>query len=362
MNGFRPHLNLFGEYELPRIKSYRIPYIGSKNAIASQLFGKILTHTNNHGKRRFVDAFCGGGAMTYGALQTQMFKEILGNDLNTELILLHQNLKDLDLQYIAGTPCLILPNKEVQDKYPFVKMIDDIPSEYQYAFRITYSFGNNTIDNLWGDNMIVKYDIAYHLFHQPGKVSGLIASFIGVEQDIHYDYVETSITNRYKEYKNHIGLYRQYLKSNELEKKLRRLQQVQQLEQLEQLQRLQQLEQLEQLQRLQRLQQNYYSEQLLFTSVDYRDINYKMNDVVYFDPPYRGTIQGKGYYTHQFDNDKFEQFARTLKCPVFISEYQPKIKGFQPILKIEKEATLNNKGASKGTRLRYEYLHWNGIR
>ncbi len=75
---------------------------------------------------------------------------------------------------------------------------------------------------------------------------------------------------------------------------------------------LQQLEQLEQLERLQRLQQ------LELTSLSYEQVPILPNSVIYCDPPYKGTAE----YLNKFDHDKFWQWVREQKNPVFVSEYQ----------------------------------------
>ena len=57
---------------------------------------------------------------------------------------------------------------------------------------------------------------------------------------------------------------------------------------------------------------------ITFTSMDYRNYEYKEGDVVYCDPPYKGT--GK-YYYDRFDHDAFYEWVRTRDYPVYFSEY-----------------------------------------
>jgi len=360
IRSFSPVPTLFGGFELPAVRTYRIPYVGSKNAIASELIGAMLSRVDGHGGRRFVDAFCGGGAILYGVWQTRMFQSVLGNDLHSGMIALHRDLPRLDLEYVANTPCLLLPNALVQEKYPFVKMIGEIAPEYEMAFRITYSFGNDCRTNLWGGDMVVKYGLSRMLLSSPDLVGAEVSRFIGSDVVIPFDYKTTGFSSRYGEYKRHIGLYRGDLRQLDRLEQLERLQQLEQLQQLERLQQLEQLQQLQQLQQLEQLQQlQQLQHRIDFTSVGYDGIDYGPGDVVYFDPPYRSTLD---YHGTGFDNDAFEDFARSLKVPVFISEYSPAIKGFQPILKLGKRSTMNNKGDCKENQQRWEYLHWNGIR
>lgn len=341
---FSPAPTLFGGFELPRIRTYRIPYVGSKNAIASQVIGAILSNTRDHGVRRFVDALCGGGAITYGVWQTGMFRSVLGNDLHSGMIGLHRDLPRLDLEYVARTPCLLLPNAVVADRYPFVRMIDEIDPLYQMCFRVVYSFGNHCRTNLWGGDMVVKYDLSRRLLGDPGSMGSAISAFVGHDAVVPYDYKSNGFSDRYGEYNRHIGLYRRNFSD---------LSDLEQLQRLERLEELQQLQRLEQLQHLQHLQHG-----IGFTSMGYDEIAYGPGDVVYLDPPYRSTLD---YHGSRFDNDRFEDFARSLKCPVFISEYSPAIKGFQVVMKVGKLSTMNNKGADKAQKQRWEYLHWNGI-
>lgn len=58
--------------------------------------------------------------------------------------------------------------------------------------------------------------------------------------------------------------------------------------------------------------------QIEFTSFDYRDYEHKDGDVVYCDPPYRGTEK---YNRVAFDHDAFYEWARTRDYPVYFSEY-----------------------------------------
>ena len=86
---------LFNETKFSLNHYPRIPYQGSKNAIAKDIINAILNTTQQRG--RFVDAFCGGGGVLYSVYLSGEFKEVLGNDINSDLINLHKNLPELDL-------------------------------------------------------------------------------------------------------------------------------------------------------------------------------------------------------------------------------------------------------------------------
>jgi len=287
---------LFGGFTLPKIRTYRIPYVGSKNAIASQVIEGILSSTVDHGSRRFVDAFCGGGAILYGILQTKMFAAILGNDLHSEMVELHKNLCDLDLQYIAETPCILLPNATVQERYPHVKLIDEIEPRYQMAFKIVYSFGNHCRTNMWGDKMVIKYELARLLMFEPDTIGAAISAFIGADLVIPYPYVAIGFGARYSEYKTHLSLYRKRL--GEMPRA-----------DLEQLQQLQQLERLEQLEQLQISNLSY--EQVKITTP-------KHETVIYLDPPYKSTAK----YQNELNHDDLLAWIKGSQYKIYLSSYE----------------------------------------
>ena len=79
------------------------------------------------------------------------------------------------------------------------------------------------------------------------------------------------------------------------------------------------LKSLQSLARLSRLQTiPRFSEPIFFTNLDYRNYEYKEGDVVYCDPPYKGT---GGYDNNTFDHDAFYEWVRTMDYPVYFSEY-----------------------------------------
>ena len=75
---------------------------------------------------------------------------------------------------------------------------------------------------------------------------------------------------------------------------------------------------LQGLTRLQRLTGTDMS-QIEFTQMDYRDYVWQEGDVVYCDPPYKGT-DGR-YRGGKFNNEQFWEWVRTRNYPVYVSEY-----------------------------------------
>lgn len=59
-------------------------------------------------------------------------------------------------------------------------------------------------------------------------------------------------------------------------------------------------------------------ERFTTSSKSYDEYEYEEGDVVYCDPPYKGT---RGYAGRTFDSDKFFEWVRTRNYPVYFSEY-----------------------------------------
>lgn len=319
--------DLFGNYNFDKSAlASGFPYQGSKRGIAGEIISKILSSTDK--RERFVDAFCGGGAIAYN-VQCE-FKDVLANDINRDLIDLHLNFSRYDLQYFAENIYSIK-----NTGYEFVKIIDesDLANHEKYLLKLIGSFGNNCKDDLWGGDNVIKYQISYDLYRDPEKITDIISDILDCKKIDFKFSNDKNLVVKYSEYKKLIGLYRNSLKFDQ-----------------QQLQRLQQLERLQRLQRLERLERK-----IKFVSKRYNEIEYNKNDVVYFDPPYENTAEYK--LVEKFDNKEFEKFAAGLTCPVFISEYKSKIDGFTNIFEIEKQNTMSAKGNFDVT----EFLHWNKI-
>ena len=76
------------------------------------------------------------------------------------------------------------------------------------------------------------------------------------------------------------------------------------------------LQNIERLNKLKSIQQTDQS--ITFTSMDYRNYEHKEGDVVYCDPPYKGT---RKYNGTTFDHDAFYEWVRTRDYKVYFSEY-----------------------------------------
>jgi site-specific DNA-adenine methylase len=92
-----------------------------------------------------------------------------------------------------------------------------------------------------------------------------------------------------------------------------------------------------------------------FTQKDYRDYVWQEGDVVYADPPYKGTYMY--YRCGKFDHDGFWEWVRTRDYPVYVSEYSEP-DDFTSIWSKVRHGLVQPHGFSRGTaRLEQLFLH-----
>ena len=86
-----------------------------------------------------------------------------------------------------------------------------------------------------------------------------------------------------------------------------------------------------------------FSDRLEIGFKSYDEYEWQEGDVVYCDPPYRGT---RGYFSdrkNSFDNDRFWEWVRTRPYVVYVSEYDAP-EDFVPIMELRKGKLANNNG------------------
>lgn len=76
------NFDLFRKPIIPKLDIYRVPYMGSKNKIALQLFEKMLEIKPK--AKYFYDLFGGGGSMSFTALQLGL--NVVYNEKQTNLV------------------------------------------------------------------------------------------------------------------------------------------------------------------------------------------------------------------------------------------------------------------------------------
>ena len=269
---------------------YGMPYKGSKNKLAGQIFELFPR------KKNFYDLFCGGCAMTHYGLLHGGFENYYMNDINPacpELFMdaVHGKFKD-EKRWISREDF-----EKLKDVEPYV------------AF--CWSFGNNLKNYLYSKE-IEEFKKAWHY----------AIFFDDFEPFKKFDVDMSPI----KEIKNR---YEKYLTSKKILANCRlEASRSENFERLQTLERLQSLESLERLERLERLR---------ITVGSYDQVEILPDSVIYCDIPYEDT---DGYLT-EFDFEKFYSWCEKQTEPLFISSYKMPSDRFVCVAMFKHRCTLN---------------------
>ena len=320
--------DLFGYPILPEFKILRIPYMGSKNSIAIQLFKRMLDLKPE--AKYFVDLFGGGGAMAFTAHQIGL--KVIYNEKQTILVNFIQYIFDR-IKSGERSKFGIFPEEFYKfiDREEFLRVKNE-DSIYAQFVRICYSFGNNQKNYLFGEIESLKklgHNIVIYQCEDSLKEFNRVtnSSFV--------------LSNKKTWNERRLDFMRQF--SRERRDKKEEL-----LQQLERLERLQQLERLEQLQQLQQI------DNIQLFNLDYKDVIINTppeETIVYLDPPYRGT--GK-YLEKGICYDELDNYFRSSLYTCFMSEYNAP---FDSVMEIEKRSLMVNSENSKKYALEQLYIN-----
>ena len=232
---------------------YGIPYKGSKSRIAKWVVDSLPASGT------LVDLFAGGCAVTHAAILSNKWQRVIANDL---------------------LPAPNVFQDATRGKFHDADMVttrEQFFDSSDFATRLIYSFGNNTLDYIYSrDIERVKLAAERMIVAKTPKQRRLL-------------------------YRKFIAELEYYLNDGGTTKVLRNLERLEGLERLERLERLQGLERLE------------------VSNLDYRDVTIPSGATVYADPPYRGTLQSQ--YGGTFDHEEFDAWLAAIDFPVYVSEY-----------------------------------------
>lgn len=295
--------------------TYGIGYQGSKNRIAKDIIGVLPSG------ERLVDLFAGGCSITHCAMVSGKYNRFLANDIDGRI---PQTFKDAIEGKFANERRWI-------SREEFFKL-----KESDMYARLCFSFGNNQKTYMYNTNIepykkACHYAIVFDEWDQfkrlcPETVEAAMNALDCLPLDDWKQIKERrlkfgpSVVNEVKR----IGLSQGAIMNNPLYKSIKKKSttetqlQIQNLGRLDRLYELQSLESLQRIQSLESLESLDGLYGLEVSSIDYREYEHKEGDVVYCDPPYKGT--GK-YDGKDFDHDAFYEWARTRDYPVYFSEY-----------------------------------------
>lgn len=268
--------------------------MGSKSKIAADLIRLIPSG------RRFVDVFAGGCAMTHAALLAGRWEQYLMNDI-TEMPLLFCNA-------VRG---VYRDEKRWISREDFNRLKDTDP-----YVKTSWSFGNSGHNYLYSEK-IEPYKRACHYAvvlddWEPLKElcpEVWSAAFFALRNITNLKARRLAfgpaIVRKLKALKDPTLLDKNPLYASCHKKSHPNATYLERLEHLERLERLQSLESLE-------------SQPLQATRGDYRKIEVRPGDIIYCDPPYKGTAK---YQKGGFDHEAFYDWVEQQTVPVYISEF-----------------------------------------
>lgn len=292
--------------------NYGLPYKGSKNTIAE----RIVQCLPSGG--RFLDACCGGGAISHAAYLSGRYASVTGFDINRSIITL------LNAVMVEGGKIDYenFPLITMEEFYEAKKRWDD-GNLHDSLIRYVASFGFNGQDYLWGvDRLPYKY-LMQKVISLPSKFERreALRDLINVLNVAKIPYGTVDFTN---------------------------------LSHIEQVQNLHRFKLVE--------DEIQLAKDSIPTTLEFRvssmfDINFEDFDVLYFDPPYRSAQRR---YNHiDFSQIMFGSLLDALKKVgkhVFVSEYESPGEGFIEIANFRKSSTQSRQ-VNKSV---IERLYFNG--
>lgn len=290
-----------------------IPYMGSKEAIADDIYAAI--HKRHPDKDAFVDLFAGGGAMTERFARSGW--SVISNDKDRCISALIKSvyvdgIREKDIKQFIG-----------RDRY------DDIVSggseEWLVGFvRSVYTFGNNGMNYVYSQKAEPEKR-AYHQLIFDRDPSLFISIYPKLSQSA------ISIAN----------LPNRQIRRQSLLKLGKSVGKVFRLESAERIDRINKASSIRRLR-----------PSIKVLNEDYSEVAIPPGAVVYCDPPYAGTA---GYQVGEFDSIKFWDWVRVMSStnPIYISEYSAP-EDFVSILSINKRVTMNVNSQTSTERL---YVH-----
>ena len=279
------------------MKSYGINYMGSKNTIAED----IVTHIGSHhpDKKYFIDACCGGFAISHCVLANTRF-ELIANDLNPYMMGLYNEVlkEEFFTDEVSEEDFLsIWINRE-----DYID-IQDNPSKYKpwevgYVLSL-WSFGGRGNSYLYAeDKMAIKKSLHYAIFDNEwdDSLKEFYLKWVPDHLKVKTKYTPARRKAILLAYKNYSG-------------------EPMQLEHATRAERF-----MEMIKDIRKRQPNILSTSDYKLFIESLPKEILDNAVIYIDPPYEGTA---GYYTNDIDHQQFWLFVSSLKdkVPIYVSSY-----------------------------------------
>ena len=338
------------------MKMYGLPYMGSKNFIATRIARDLPSAEN------YYDLFCGGGAVLQAVLESKKFKNHYANELNSlvcdGLVKAFSGAYQNEKRWISREDFFKLKEKDFyvyscfsfgnQGKnYAYGSHIEPWKKALHYArvfndFSLLKEFGIETDD-------VSRPNIKKHFTEYKEKYMKWFCDVKNIDYDSLKELADRSIIKKIsfttKEQSDEIDLVK--LKKTEDLIQLENIAHLQRLKslQIKSAQSLQRLQSLQSLQRLQSLENLQNLQSLEISNKDYRKVEIKDNSVVYLDPPYFNTelyIIKKEIikFNHEELYRWIEDLSKNKTIKIFISEYFMPADRFRKIREYPKISTM----------------------
>lgn len=342
-------------------KNYGIPYMGSKNGIAKNICDYILFR---HDKKYFIDACCGGLAISHYILENSNLK-ILANDLDKDLIDFYNLIGSKELDELIEKYCIHWVDRDTYNKlYPTAT------GALKVILMCVWTFGNRSYGGtyLFGKDIELQKELLHNLlvFGNEDNLSEYFKAheneridILNLIRDWYKNILPEKIKKEpYSQYKrlDFMFEWKQFAREKDIER-LERQQQQQQASRLEDLARTVNNERLDRLKQLQELERHTTTtttttiaksdKRIEFYNMDCIDFLNSIpkeileNAIVYLDPPYKNT---EGYKESEKNiHDRIVKWAIDHKdiCPVYVSEYSI-LEGLENCFFENKAQTLNS--------------------
>ena len=338
------------------MKMYGLPYMGSKNFIATRIARDLPSAEN------YYDLFCGGGAVLQAVLESKNFKNHYANELNglvcDGLVKAFSGAYQNEKRWISREDFFKLKEKDFyvyscfsfgnQGKnYAYGSHIEPWKKALHYArvlndFSLLKEFGIETND-------ASCINIKKHFTEYKEKYIKWFCDVKNIDYDNLKELADRSII------KNQITTKEQ---SDEID--LVRLKKTEDLIQLENITRLQRLKSL-QIKQVQSLQSLQSLQRLEISNKDYREVEIKDHSTVYLDPPYFNT----GPYRINKEVIKFnheelyrwiEELSKNKTIKIFISEYFMPADRFRKIRSYPKISTMTANAKNRAVQTDNLYI------
>ena len=317
-------------------KNYGMSYMGSKSKIAPQLVDYMVNRHPN--KTIFIDACCGGLAITAYLVKNYPSIRVISNDYSEDLISLYKDSQDKEKWQKLLDEC----GYKFIDRETFASINKNGTPSQKALMLMLWSFGNKGAAYLYGKDIECQKELLSNLL------------IFGENRPSEY------YKKHYKEHIDEIDKINEWF-LNECPDDIKRLDyKTQPIKRIKFLNSWKnstdtRITQLERLERLERLELHCGDAIEFIKSLPKEKLD---KAIIYFDPPYVNT--GKYKISDYAFNEQIRQFAIENKdIPIYISEYT-QYDGLELCYYETKLSLLNNSKEKKTTKK--EILMYNGCK